>query len=218
MAHEEATQSVASRHHANGRGVVDGAAERASRRLPGGLGYRACASGVHANAERSADRAPAPPPLFVNHSSRVAPSRGPGARRGFGRGIAGFTLLEVALGLMVMSVVFAGVLTAAVRIRHLAVVSQATARANTLVNSTVEELRSLSYDRLVEHLQGKANRSGRIDAASVAGVYPLNWDIEPDQQNADYLRVRVTVSWAVQGQPGALTVITDFYRHGINQR
>lgn len=121
------------------------------------------------------------------------------------------------MGVSVLALVFAGVLSAAVRIREIAVIAQATARANTVMVSTVEELRSLDYDNLVTHLQQPANLQGTESAGSVAGVYPISWGIEPTPLDADYLRVRVRVNWTVGARAGELVSITDFYREGVNR-
>lgn len=119
---------------------------------------------------------------------------------------------------MVMAVVFAGVMSAAVQIRKLAVISQATARANTVLNSTVEELRALSFEQLETRFGTPANLGGTLAATSVAGFYPITWQVTPEALNDDYYRVTVTVSWAIEDHPYNLAAVTDFYRNGINKR
>ena len=129
----------------------------------------------------------------------------------------GFTLIEVMLGLMIMAVVMAGVLTATARISTLAVNAQSTARCNALLNSTVEELRGLSYEQLETRLT-EGQTSGTISAASSAGNYPITWTIANTATGDDLQRVKVTVSWQRGEVVNELTAVTYFYRYGIANR
>ncbi|WP_221032800.1 type II secretion system protein [Actomonas aquatica] len=133
------------------------------------------------------------------------------------RPATGFTLLEVALGVCVLAMVFAGVMTAAVRIREVAVVAEATARANTVLSSKVEEFRAMDYGVLEQQLQDPGKLQGTVRAPSVAGVYPVDWVVVPQQVDPDYMRLRVRVLWTVDSHTGELDVVADFFREGVNQ-
>ncbi len=131
------------------------------------------------------------------------------------RSRAGFTLLEVALGVVILGLVFAGVMTAAVRIREVAVVAEATARANTVLSTTLEEYRAMDFAVLEQRLADPAQLTGIVQAPSVSGVYPVRWTVQPQTVEPDYIRVRVRVAWAVDKHTGELDAVTDFFREGV---
>jgi len=129
----------------------------------------------------------------------------------------GMTLVEVMVGVMIIGLVVAGFLTALPQLRKTAIKSDMAQTASMLINSQMEELRTMQFDSVKVFSLPLNERQETINGH----LYEKSVEVLPVTINGvsgEAVEVTVTLSWTLQGQALSSTSWTVFTKDGLSDK
>jgi prepilin-type N-terminal cleavage/methylation domain-containing protein len=121
----------------------------------------------------------------------------------------GFTLIEVMIAVVVLSVAFLATASTVIAVISGNNLSKQMDAATMLAQDKLEELRNLAYsDPTLNDLQHQDPNSPLTSTGAAGGYYMRTWNITTDSPSAGMKTVSVTVQWTTNGKAHSVVLRT----------